>query len=230
MGIVVRFPRRHARASAISRAAKAVRISAVTPASTARGVLSSSDQYSGGTLSRCHHLDTCVAVVPGNSEAIASREFPHSSMIFRNEVKSDMLAFIGQSVLKRKAIPSLDYQLALGHNVRMASFDKEAEYKQQFIERVREARIATGMKQWQAAEGLGIPQDHYKHYEVLKGGKGRLMPHHLIAQFCVICRVNLEWLVTGKGKKAWQPLKILEQVPEAAKIAKPRRGRGSRAA
>lgn len=105
----------------------------------------------------------------------------------------------------------------------MAESDKEAEYKQQFIERVREARIGTGMKQWQVAEGIGIPQDHYKHYEVV-GAKGRLMPHHLMSQFCIVCRVNLEWLVTGNGKKAWQPLELIETPSRAApKRAKARR-------
>lgn len=110
----------------------------------------------------------------------------------------------------------------------MAESDKESQYKQEFINRVREARIATGMKQWQVADGIGIAQDHYKHFEVL-GKKGRLMPHHLMAQFCIVCRVNLEWLVSGKGKKAWQPLKVTASEPEPPAV-KPKRARAKRAA
>ena len=110
----------------------------------------------------------------------------------------------------------------------MAESDKEAEYKQEFIERVRHARIDAALKQWQVAKNLGIPQDHYKHYEVLKDGKGRIMPHHLLAQFCLVCRVNLEWLIAGTGKKAWQPLTVTSSTSEAA--PKRRRTRAKKAA
>lgn len=98
----------------------------------------------------------------------------------------------------------------------MADSDKEAEYKQQFIRRVREARVGATLKQWQVAQGMDIAQDYYKHYEV-----SRLMPHHLMGKFCLVTRVNLEWLVTGKGPKSWQPLEIVEsetaRKPQAAK-------------
>jgi hypothetical protein len=41
-----------------------------------------------------------------------------------------------------------------------------AQYKQAFVERVKAARIATGIKQWQIADALGMPQGKYKQYEV----------------------------------------------------------------
>lgn len=82
----------------------------------------------------------------------------------------------------------------------MAKSDLEIEYKQAFIERVKAARIAAGMKQWQIAEALGIPQPLYKHYETRS-----LLPHHLIGRFCIVARADPEWLVTGRGPKLPKP-------------------------
>lgn len=91
----------------------------------------------------------------------------------------------------------------------MANPEIEDEYKQAFTERVRTARIATGMKQWQIADALGMSQDRYKQYE------GRsLLPHHLIGRFCIITRVDPEWLVTGRGQKPLKPLQLAEEVAE----------------
>lgn len=104
----------------------------------------------------------------------------------------------------------------------MADSEKE-QYDQQFIERVKSARIATGMKQWQIADAIGVPQDHYKHWETT-----RLMPHHLIGRFCIVCRVEPEWLMTGRGQKPLQPPHIVEREPEPT--VKPRRTKRSKAA
>ena len=106
---------------------------------------------------------------------------------------------IGQLVLKGNSILSLDGRSPVGHNVRMADLETEAQYKQAFIERVKTARIATGMKQWEIAEALGMPQDKYKQYETRS-----LLPHHLISRFCILTRTDPEWLVTGRGQR---PLK-----------------------
>ena len=95
---------------------------------------------------------------------------------------------------------ALDTVMSLGHSVRMAEPETELEYKQRFILRITESRTASGMKQWQIAEAMGIPQDKYKQYETRS-----LMPHHLIGRFCIICRVGPEWLVTGRGKKPTGP-------------------------
>lgn len=105
----------------------------------------------------------------------------------------------------------------------MAESETEAQYKQAFITRVSSARVATGMKQWQIAEALGIPQDKYKQYE------GRsLMPHHLIGRFCLITHINPEWLMTGRGKKPLQPLAVVAEEPAAPK--RPKRTRARRVA
>lgn len=221
------FLKDHARASADSRAASLVKSSAVTPLSFAGPVASTAAHHSAGMLSRCHHLEICVAVVPGNSAAMASREFPHNSMTARKEFKSVMKPIIGQSVLKRKDITALDADLSLGHTVRMAESETEAEYKQRFIERVARSRISRGMKQWQIAEAMGIPQDKYKQYE-----SRSLLPHHMIGRFCIICRVEPDWLITGRGQKPIQPLKMAAPEPEEAPrpVAKPKRRRAPRAA
>jgi transcriptional regulator with XRE-family HTH domain len=105
----------------------------------------------------------------------------------------------------------------------MAESETEAQYRQAFMERVALARIARGFKQWQLAEALGMAQDKYKQYE------GRsLLPHHLIGRFCIVTRVDPEWLVTGRGQKPLKPLQLAEPEPEP--VAKPKRSRSKRVA
>lgn len=105
----------------------------------------------------------------------------------------------------------------------MSESETETQYKQRFMERVKGARIARALKQWELAEALGMPQDKYKQYE-----SRSLLPHHLIGRFCIVCHVDPEWLVTGRGKKPLQPLKLAPGEPEI--IAKPRRARARRVA
>ena len=100
----------------------------------------------------------------------------------------------------------------------MADSDQKALYEQEFIARVKAARIATGKKQWQVAELMDIKQDQYKHYET-----GRVIPHHLIGRFCLICSVDPNWLLTGKGAKPLPPPQIVATEPAA--IAKPGRAK-----
>lgn len=209
--------------SAAFRAANATKVSALSPASTATEVAKIGDHQSAGTLLRCAHLVTVGTLAP-MSDAIASLESqrPISS---RNDVTFlAMLRFIGQSVLKRKANLSLDGELSLGHTVPMAESDTEAQFKQEFIRRVKAARVATGMKQWQIAESLGMPQDKYKQYE-----SRSLLPHHLIGRFCIVTRIEPDWLVTGRGQKPLKPLHVAE-TEEPVSAPKPKRTRARRAA
>ena len=105
----------------------------------------------------------------------------------------------------------------------MTESETESQYKEAFTDRVKAARISTGMKQWQIADALGMPQDKYKQYE------GRsLLPHHLIGRFCILTRVDPEWLVTGRGQKPLKPLRVAESGSEPA--AKPKRKGARRAA
>jgi len=157
------------------------------------------------------------------SDAIASLD-PQSSINSRNDVIcSAMPKLIGPIVLKRKANLSLDDELSLGHTVQMAESETETEYKQLFMARVAQARIARGLKQWQIAEALGMPQDKYKQYE-----KRSLLPHHLIGRFCIVTRVDPEWLVTGRGQKPLKPIQLAE--PEEVPTNKPKRARTKKAA
>lgn len=101
----------------------------------------------------------------------------------------------------------------------MAESDAKTQYEQEFIARVKAARIATGKKQWQVAELMDIKQDQYKHYEVLTG-KGRVIPHHLIGRFCLICSIDPNWLLTGKGAKPLQSPHVVEAEERPAVPAK----------
>jgi transcriptional regulator with XRE-family HTH domain len=104
----------------------------------------------------------------------------------------------------------------------MADSETEVQYKQAFIERVRAARIAANLKQWQIADALGMPQDKYKQYE-----SRSLLPHYLIGRFCILTRVDPEWLITGRGQK---PLKPMHIAGGAEPTAKPKRKGAKRAA
>src|ERR1700761_4775427 len=130
MGTVIRFPRRqHARASRGSRAAKAVRSSAVIPFPKAVWVANIADHHSAGTLSSCHHLETVEAPAP-MSDAMASRE-GQSSITALKEDKSAIADLIGRSVLGRKPKSSQDAAKSLGHNVLMTA----EEIRRGFIQR-----------------------------------------------------------------------------------------------
>ncbi len=223
MGNVVYLAgRNHARASTTSRAAKEARTSAVTALSAARPVAITETHHSAGMLSRCHHLDTADAPAP-ISKAIASRE-GQSSITDRNVLIFIMPENLGQFVLKRKANMSLDGKITLGHTVRMAENETEAQFKQQFTQRVKDARRALGWKQWQMAEALDMPQDKYKTYE----GRSYL-PHRLIGRFCLITRVDPEWLVTGRGEKPLQPLRAVDDDEDDVRV-KPRKSKARKVA
>jgi DNA-binding transcriptional regulator YiaG len=221
MGSVIRFPAHHARAS--SRAAKAISLSEVRPDVRAHSVARIAAQRSDGMLSRCHHLLTAGSPAL-MSPAKASFEAHSPITSLKDLISVAMNRRLGQMVLKRKDNLALDAKKFLGHNVRMAESDAEEQFKQEFIERVATARIATGKKQWQVAELLNVPQDHYKHWE-----KGRLMPHHLIGRFCLVTNVDPVWLMTGKGQKPLKPPHVVE-TEDAPAVAKPKRAKRSKAA
>lgn len=106
----------------------------------------------------------------------------------------------------------------------MAEHDEESQFKQEFIGRVRAARAALGWKQWQMAEALGMAQDKYKQYEVRS-----YLPHHLIGRFCLVTRVDPEWLMTGRGEKPIQPVKLVDQESPPVR-AKPQRAKSNKVA
>lgn len=219
---VIHFPDAQRRASEFARdAAKATSVSEVTPPSRAFSVERIADHFSAGIRPRCRHFNTAGSFAPTSAaKSSGESQRPITSL---KERKLAIGSVLGQSVLKRKANLSLDGKKSLGQNVRMAESDAKAQYEQEFIARVKSARIATGKKQWQVAELMGIKQDQYKHYEV-----GRVIPHHLIGRFCLICSIDPNWLITGKGAKPMQPPHIVEQEPEP--VRRPKKNKRFKAA
>lgn len=59
------------------------------------------------------------------------------------------------------------------------------EIRRGFVQRTREARIATGLSQPKMAKKLGIDQGTYKNYETI-----RPLPHELVPLFCEICEIT----------------------------------------
>lgn len=195
MGIIIRMPLRHARASTNRptsgrRAAISIMSEAETPAPHTVSVASKADHHSDGMLSRCHHLEICAAVAPFPiSEAQASR-VGQSSMIERNDF---MPTTMGQSVPKSKVIVSGDCGLVAGHNVPMNNDDAaESEWRDGFQKRL----IAAQGSRTNAvmAELLGISETRYSKY---RGARKSMLPIRLLPKFCKICGISLDELIDG---------------------------------
>lgn len=224
MGTVIQWPgHAHVRVPDVLRAASSTSLAGVTPADFAVLVEIIDCHASGGIRFLWRHFAT-VGTALLTSEAMSSSE-GQSPTTSRKELMFIMLLFLGQIVLTRKDILALDRQKSLGHNVRMPTDDSEDHYKQDFIDRVKSARIATGKKQWEVAELLNVPQDHYKHWE-----RSRLMPHHLIGRFCLITHVDPNWLMTGKGTKPLRPVAAIEAEPERPILLRPKKPKQSKIA
>jgi DNA-binding transcriptional regulator YiaG len=69
-----------------------------------------------------------------------------------------------------------------------------AEYKRDFLARIKASRKALGVSQTVMAERLGIPQDKYKQYEVRS-----MMPIYLLVEFCKITDQHPWFLLTGQS-------------------------------
>lgn len=196
MGIVLRFPRRHARASAGSRrAANRAKCSAVMSASIIRGAFKTVDHQSAGIRSLYSHFLTEAGGAP-ISDAMASAD-RQSLTIERNEVGSDMEVVLGQPVPKIKSNLSHDYDSLLGQTVSMDDDDKaDREWQIGFRERIKIAR-GEARTQDDIADLLGITQTTYSKYE---GTRGTVMPIRHLPRFCKICGVTMEWLIEGDKK------------------------------
>lgn len=142
-----------------------------------------------------------------------------SSITERNEVICDMPQPIGQTVLERKAIVSLDCELPLGHNVRM-SRRPLTDFECRFLARTCAARKLAAPSQEEFAPTLqdGMKQDHYKQYE-----SRSLLPHELIDRFLRLTGVSYEWLFAGRGAgPAWQE-RYMELLAKQRKAQKSRK-------
>ncbi len=69
-------------------------------------------------------------------------------------------------------------------------------YNRLFVARTRQAREYAGMTRAEVATMLGIKAPTYHKYE-----NRTPLPHYLIERFCVLVRCNVEWLVTGQGRR-----------------------------
>jgi transcriptional regulator with XRE-family HTH domain len=78
------------------------------------------------------------------------------------------------------------------------------EFREEFSARVKLARESAGYTQEEIASLLGMSQPTYNKYE---GSRASIMPTHLQAKFALICRVSLDWLLTGKGEGPFRPMK-----------------------
>lgn len=180
------------------RPAKVANSSAVSPASRAVDVDSNFNQRSAGMLSLWDHFFTVSEANPA-SAARASAD-GHSLHTSRNDnICGRMQACLGQSVLELKgglSIPGFDVCREQGQFVPVAGNNRETEFKRAFIERTRHARLSQFKRQVDFLQAFPwISQGTWKTYETKN-----CLPHHLVAEFCAICEVDIDWLYCGKGK------------------------------
>lgn len=83
--------------------------------------------------------------------------------------------------------------------------------RENYIARVKEARVNAGLLQEDIAKSLGIDRPTYTNYE-----SRRAMPQKYIAKFCEITRVSEKWLLTGEGEL--NSKEILTPAPTPDKI------------
>jgi hypothetical protein len=67
-----------------------------------------------------------------------------------------------------------------------------SQWRDQFIERVKAARIVSGQKPIEVAAALGVNLDTYNRWETRA-----LLPHHLVMPFCTITGADPVMLLTG---------------------------------
>jgi DNA-binding XRE family transcriptional regulator len=171
------------------RAAKETKTSAVRPPTRAVSVDRIAFQRSAGTLSRCRHLEAAEGLTP-ISLARAST-VGHRPITSRNVVKR-MTELIRRQVLEGKENFSSDAGDGLSEGSIMETEDT---YAEAFTRRVYSAREHASLRQEDVAEVLGIQQSTYSKYEFRTP-----LPHRYVRAFCMLCRVNVEWLMTGQGK------------------------------
>ena len=96
----------------------------------------------------------------------------------------------------------------------MGQLDREDQsvFKQGFLRKTADARIKAGYTQEAIATLLNVPQDKYKHYE-----KRSLLPHHLIAAFCIATRTDPAWLFGLPSKRPTSALAPKQQERLAAR-------------
>lgn len=69
-----------------------------------------------------------------------------------------------------------------------------ADYKREFIQRLRMIRGAAGLTQEEFSKKLDIARDTYAQYE-----SRSLLPHHLIFKVCELTGHDCLFILTGRG-------------------------------
>lgn len=70
------------------------------------------------------------------------------------------------------------------------------EFGAAFCARTKEARVAAGYTQTELATKLSISRNTLAEYEWRS-----MMPRYLLKEFCLACRVTMDWLLTGQGER-----------------------------
>jgi DNA-binding XRE family transcriptional regulator len=171
------------------RAARETKTSASRPPPRAVSVAKIAFQNSAGTLSRCRHLEA----VEGCTPISFARELTvgHRPITSWNVAKR-IRELVRRAVLEGKENFSSD---AEDDSSQSSIMETEATYAEAFTRRVYSAREHASLRQEDVAEVLGIQQSTYSKYEFRTP-----LPHRYVRAFCMLCRVNVEWLMTGQGK------------------------------
>lgn len=193
MSTILRFPRRHARASSeTSRAASLAKRSSVRPAALARSVDRTTGHHFEGMLSRLNHLITAQFPAP-TSAAIASRD-SQRSMTERNDVggESGMPELLGQYVPSCKTIMSHDFESPVGHSVPMTEDPEklaESVWREAFRQRLRD--IQGKRTQEDMADLLGISRDTWNKCV----NRGDTFPIRKLPRLAKLAQMSVEELI-----------------------------------
>lgn len=108
----------------------------------------------------------------------------------------------------------------LSGQVQMSS---PAQYRKEFVDRVRIARVSAGFSQGQIASLLGIDANTYAKYEQAEG-QASMLPNHLVEVFCIATKISEKWLMTarGAGPQVANPMKRSRVTPRSSRSGKAR--------
>lgn len=83
----------------------------------------------------------------------------------------------------------------------MSNDPTEFVFNNAYCARVKDARKAKGWSAETMASALGVPAERYRKYE-----NRSPLPPYLIERFCLVCGLEVHYLVTGKRAPTAMPL------------------------
>lgn len=178
--------------------AKAIKVSAVSPASRALEVPKIGNHHLTGMELRlvCDHLRAATTLEPISAASLSGDS--QSSTTSRKVSMSGAFMMpdtVGQSVPKVKARLSRDKKSFVGQDVLMGDLDEDefdSAWGEAFRQRIRD--IQGKRTQEQMAELLGISRDRYAKYV---GSRKSKMPIWLLPKLAAIGAITLEELISG---------------------------------